>query len=57
LARFALGRDLLDHVQHGRGVEAEEVGDDDDCDPAEAQPAADAQAPSVFDVAAGSLIA
>ena len=39
------------------GVEAEEVGDDGDHDSADAQPAADADAAPILDVAAGLLVA
>jgi hypothetical protein len=52
-----LGRHLLRDVRHHRGIDAEEVGDQRDDDPAHAQAAADhADAAPVLDVVACALV-
>ncbi len=57
LLRFALGGgDLLGHVHHGAGIEAEEVSDKGNHDSADAQPASGyAHPPSILNIAAGPL--
>jgi hypothetical protein len=50
--------DLLGHVEHGAGVEAEEVGDDGNHYSADAKSAPDhAHPPPILDVAASPLLA
>ncbi len=56
-ARVALSADLFGHIDHGTGVETEEVGDERNDDSADAQPAPNSHPPSILDVATGPLVA
>ena len=57
LARFTLGAYLLGDVQHGAGVETQEVGDNGDYDGADAEAASDhADSAPILDIVARLLV-
>ena len=53
----SLAADLFGDIDHGTGVETEEIGDERNHDSADTQPAPDSHPPSILDVAACPLVA